>query len=284
MENNQSVILVPTDFTEVGDMALKHAIGTAKQLGFAITLLHIINSETKAALRKNNLTVANINEKLATTAQQIKKEHNVDTDFISKKGSIFSAISEVAEEVSASMIMMGTHGKKGIQHLIGSYALKVITSVKIPTLVIQKEAEYAGSYKRIVLPIDNSVHTRQKFKWAIFMAKKLNSEIFIIASQESDPFAKRRLANNLGQVEKLLEENKLKFSTKLCEKSGSFGKQLLNYAATVEADLMMIMTSPDQLIPNFIFGPLDDQIIYNKQMIPVLCVNPKDTNIQIVGM
>ena len=284
MEKSLSVILVPTDFTEVGDMALKHAIGTAKELGFGITLLHIINNDTKAALRKNNLTVANINEKLANTAQQIKKDHNIETDFISKKGSIFSTISEVAEEVNATIIMMGTHGKHGIQHLVGSYALKVVTSVKIPTLVIQKESTYEGAYKRIVLPIDNSVHTRQKFKWAVFIAKKLNSEIFIIASQESDPYAKKRLANNLAQVEKILHENNIKYTTKLCEKSGKYGKQVLNYATSVEADLMMIMTTPDQLIPNFILGPLDDRIIYNNQKIPVLCVNPKDTGIQIIGM
>jgi nucleotide-binding universal stress UspA family protein len=45
-----NVILVPTDFTVVGDTAINHAVGLAKASDNSLKIIHVINEETKAKL------------------------------------------------------------------------------------------------------------------------------------------------------------------------------------------------------------------------------------------
>ena len=59
------------------------------------------------------------------------------------------------------LIVMGTHGVKGIQRLTGSYALKVIRHSKVPFIVVQTKKS-SGEIKDIVLPIKFSQETKSK--------------------------------------------------------------------------------------------------------------------------
>ena len=56
---------------------------------------------------------------------------------MSQEGEIFTTIADVAEELNASLIFLGTHGKVGMQKLTGSWALKVIIKSKVPFIVVQ---------------------------------------------------------------------------------------------------------------------------------------------------
>ncbi|MBU0488063.1 MAG: universal stress protein [Bacteroidetes bacterium] len=164
------LILVPTDFTEVGDFAIEHAIGCAKQTSSRVCILHVINKDTKSYLKKNNLTQDSVDSRLQQKADDVKAKHGVEVEYIVREGSIFSAISEVAIDIGAMLIILGTHGKVGIQHVVGSYARKVIISAPCTVIVVQ-ETQFKNGYERMVIPVDNSTETRQKMKWAIFLAK-----------------------------------------------------------------------------------------------------------------
>ena len=166
------LLLVPTDFSEVCDKAVKHAVEMAKFLNFKVVLLHVINKETKSALKKENQTENAINEKLKQIASSYNATSGVVVEYLAKEGSIFSSISEVADELGANFIILGTHGKVGIQqHLLGSYALKVITSSKCPTIVVQDE-HFENGYKNVIFPIDLTSEARQKLTWAVYLGKK----------------------------------------------------------------------------------------------------------------
>jgi nucleotide-binding universal stress UspA family protein len=53
-----------------------------------------------------------------------KDETGVELAVVVREGSIFTAISEVVEEFDATLVIMGTHGMKGMQKFTGSWALK----------------------------------------------------------------------------------------------------------------------------------------------------------------
>jgi hypothetical protein len=44
----------------------------------------------------------------------------------------------------------------------------------------------------------------------------------------------------------------------------------------------MIMTNPDDITPSFLLGPWDEKIIYNAGQIPVMCINPKEADFDII--
>ena len=167
---NSKKILIPVDFSDTSLLAITHGAFTAQLTKGDVYLLHVINSYYVAQnLFLPTVDILNTSEvenkateKLGKLAADIAKQYGVKVDCIVKTGSPSSEIVDVAEEIGASMVVMGTHGYSPIEELlIGSVAMKVLTKSSCPTIVMSKEANHKG-YNKIVMPIDTSAHTRQK--------------------------------------------------------------------------------------------------------------------------
>jgi len=283
MKIKENIILLPFDFTDVATSVANHAAGVAKLLNYELCLLHIINKDTKAELKKEKLGIETIFDKLKTISSDIEAKHNVKTSFITRQGSIFTAIGEVAKEIGANLVILPTHGRKGIQHIVGSYAFKVVTSSPVPVIVVKKDAKWNG-YKNIVLPLDDSLESKQKVKWAIYIASKFNSTINIIVVNEPNSVLKTKVDKNTEQIKRVLKENNISYTIKLADKIGvNFSKQVMEYSNKINADLVIIMTkTTDKLMPDFILTTWAERIIAESE-IPVMCINPLDVYFIITG-
>jgi nucleotide-binding universal stress UspA family protein len=246
-------------------------------------LLHIVNRETKSYLKKEKLTRDSIKEKLEEKAKETGEKFGIVVDYITREGSIFSTIGEVAKEIGANMFILGTHGKTGLQHIVGSYAMKVIGSSPTPVIVVQNRGFREG-YKNIVLPIDDTMESKQKVKWAIHIARKFNSTVHIFTMYSSDGYRMAKIKGNLRQIKKFFDQNNIIHTDKMADKKGVFPKQVLSYSQEIDADMILIMTTNSgTLIPNFIVGKWEEQILFNDLLIPVMAINPVDLNIVVGG-
>ncbi len=272
-ENTNNIVLVPTDFTPVGDNAINQAAEAAKFLGYRVVVLHIIDQATKSQLKKESLDESAINEKLEHIAADIKKNFGIAAEGISKEGSIFTTISDVAKEIGANLLYLGTHGKVGIQHLTGSYALKVVTSSPAPVIVVQKRSFDKG-YRHVILPITSDAGPWEKTKWAAHIAKQFNSEIHIYQMNGKE------IDDAVSQITEFFEMNQVKFDITVAERNTNFAGRVIDHATAINADLIMIMTDPDQSLKRFILGSWDEQIIFNGSQIPAMCINPRKLNWQ----
>ncbi|MBE0638776.1 MAG: universal stress protein [Bacteroidales bacterium] len=272
-ENMNNIVLVPTDFTPVGDNAINQASEAAKFLSYKVVVLHVIDSTTKSQLKKDSLDENAIKEKLNEIVADIKANFGIEAECIAREGTIFTTISDVAKEIGANLLYLGTHGKIGIQHLTGSYALKVVTSSPAPVIVVQKRS-FDNGYRHIVLPITSDAGPWEKTKWAVHIAKQFNSQIHIyqMAGDEINEAVK--------QITEYFSTNDVKFAIRIAEKNTNFAKQVIDFATTINADLIMIMTDPDQSFKRFILGSWDEQIIFNGSQIPAMCINPRKLNWQ----
>ena len=278
----KNIILVPTDFSEVADYAIEHAIGMAKSLNYEICLVHVINKDTKSQLKKDKQNMEVIHQRLEKKANEIKVNHNLKVTYVAKEGSIFTAIANITRETGSNLVVMGTHGKVGTQKMFGSFAFKVIVSSPAPIMIVQKRG-FEGGYKNIVLPLDDTLESKQKVKWAIYVAKKFQSTVHIFAMKETDEVLKRKVRHNLKQIKTILTQNNIPCIDTIADKVGAFPKQVVKHAVQIKADMIMIMTNPDQLVPSFILTPNDEKVIFNEAKIPVLCINPVDMNFQVGG-
>ncbi len=272
-ENTNNIVLVPTDFTAVGDNAINQAAEAAKFLGYKVVVLHIIDQATKSQLKKESLDKNAIKEKLDHIAADISKSFGIEVSGIAREGTIFTTISDVAKEIGANVLYLGTHGKVGIQHLTGSYALKVVTSSPAPVIVVQKRSFDRG-YRHVVLPITSDAGPWEKTKWAAHIAKQFNSEIHIYQMHGAE------IDDAVAQITEFFEMNQVKFDIKVADKNTNFAKQVIDHATAISADMIMIMTDPDQSFKRFILGSWDEQIIFNGSQIPVMCINPRKLNWQ----
>jgi nucleotide-binding universal stress UspA family protein len=265
------IFLVPTDFSEVCYNAAQRAASLAKDFSYKVVLLHVIDKNTLGEMKKEGKGLEWIEQRLHELAASLTREFVIPIEIISREGDIFTTIAEVAEELKASLIFLGTHGKVGMQKITGSFALKVVISSEIPTIVVQKRPFSTGLAK-IVMPLTSVQGPWAKTKWAAAIANEFNSEIqiFHIAGDEMDDVI--TMITNHFQV------NGVKFSIKHAEKTGNFTKQLLEYATAENADMILILTNPDKGVKNFLLGSYDEDIIFNPSQIPVMCINPRDFN------
>ncbi|NNE54461.1 MAG: universal stress protein [Flavobacteriales bacterium] len=264
-------ILVPTDFTKVGETAINHALVMAGAVNGEVHVLHIIGN-------KREIVEAKL--QLETLQATIKKERNIDVHTIVRIGSIFDDIDKVANEIGASLIIMGTHGLKGMQFITGSRALKIVTESSIPFIIVQERDIRTTGYDTIVVPLDLQKETKQKLKLVAKMATYFDAEVYLVSPGESDEFLRNQLDRNINYAKNFFKEKNIKYKVEITEtKSGNFAKGMLKFAASVDADLVCIMNFYENSLMGILGGSYEQMVITNEAQIPVLCINPVETHV-----
>jgi len=153
MGDNDHIILIPWDFTPVAEHALQHGFKFANRAkSKKIVLLHIIKTDKE---------YDDAFSRLSQIAKDFQGVNNLDIEPMVRKGTIFTTIGEVATEIQSELVVMGTHGLRGMQKLTGSWALKVIVNSKVPFVVVQ-EPPKEDELKHIVFPIDFKRENKEK--------------------------------------------------------------------------------------------------------------------------
>ena len=264
MSSSANIFLVPTDFTSVAECALDHAIAMAKTVNGEVALLHVIAKDKERAAAQ---------AKLDRIVADVKSKHGITVQTIVKEGNIFDDIGGVAETLGAKLIFMGTHGVKGVQHLLGSYAVKVITNSNVPFVVVQ-ERNMRNGYKRILLPMDLSKESKQKLDLTIRMAGYFKSKVYIFSQFENDQFLKNAIERNTAYARNEMQKNGVDYEITSAEQKGDFVKQFLDYAAKIDADLIAIVNSQERAVHELFSGTSEREVITNVHQIPTMIVNP----------
>jgi len=273
MDNNKKSILVTWDFTPVSNYALEHAIRISKIVDNDIALIHIIKKKDEAdeAIQKMNVTIEKVHE-----------EHGIKPSIIVKEGTIFTTIGEVATEIDANLVIMGTHGIRGMQKLTGSWALKVIVSSKVPFIVVQGPPG-TNHFNNIVFPVDFRLENKEKLSWVNYLAKYYRSKIYIFKENITDSILKKRTNNNLIFAKKILDSKNINYEIVTAEGKEAFPDETINFAHKLHADLILVMTTKNIGFKDYVLGANEQQIIANSAKIPVMCINPRDDLRKIGG-
>ncbi len=265
MGSNVKPLMVPWDFTQVAEYALEHAVKIAKIDGNPIYLAHIAKKKDEVNKLKGILDVY---------AVEAFKKYSIKPKVIVKQGTIFSSIGEVADEIDAVMVVMGTHGMKGMQKLTGSWALKVIVSSKVPFVVVQSPPE-GKNFEDIVLPVDFRREDKEKINWIVYLYNHFGSKIHIIKPEKSDKRLLKGLNTNIAFARKILEQKHVTYDMIVAPGKKSFAKETIEYAVKINADLIVTMTTKNIGLADYVMGADEQYIIANSAKIPVMCINPR---------
>ena len=268
-----NIILIPTDFSEVCENAIVYGIELAQFLQYRVCILHVIDKKTKTALVKENLGSESIDQHLLKYKETYEKLLPGKIETLFREGNIFRAIDQVAKELKANLMILGTHGKQGLQHLFGSHALKVVLDSPCPVVVVQKPS-YVNGYHKIVLPISSEIEPQQAVEWVLLMNNLFSSRIFIYQAVEKDPNLNNHLKIITKKITTIFEARKINYTISLAENSSDFSAQVISHAVENIADLIIIMTMPAVDFTGFNFSAWDERIMFNEPQIPVMCINP----------
>lgn len=134
-------ILVPTDGSDAAGVAVEHAIELASFVGARLYLLYVIDTSATAGVpRAQSGTIADILEDAGRQAIDDAMERaqaaEVPTETEIREGPVSDEIIAAAGAADADLIVMGTHGRSGIDRvLLGSVTDRVLKRSDCPVLV-----------------------------------------------------------------------------------------------------------------------------------------------------
>ncbi|HBG86352.1 MAG TPA: universal stress protein UspA [Marinilabiliaceae bacterium] len=266
MDSLNHSIIVPYDFTEVAMNAVAHAVNLSKSFNTGVTLLHIVKKESEKK---------EMEQQLEAEVQKIHEIYNVKPVGLIKEGTIFKTINQVAHEIDATMIVMGTHGMKGLQKVTGSWALKVIVGSKIPFLVIQDPPKVKGNAIKLVFPVDFKTENKEKLKYVQLMSKYFPSKTLLFSATSKEGVVDPRTKANLVFCKTFMEEKNIDYELVLSKNESSFSQETIEFAKEREADIIIIMTTRDIAFHDYVLGAQEQYMIANSAKIPVMVINPR---------
>jgi nucleotide-binding universal stress UspA family protein len=141
-------ILVAVDFSETSDRAVATAVELASKFDGRVVLLHAY--EIPALGFPDGVLVASseVVSRISSSAQSAitsladKYKGRAPIETIVRTGVPYESVNAVAEEINADVIVIGTHGRRGIARaLLGSVAENVIRTATRPVLVVHGPRE-----------------------------------------------------------------------------------------------------------------------------------------------
>ena len=271
-------IIVAIDFSKTSLNALAYGIHLANKAKADVQMVWVDNTTSEEVVfegfahEERNEKVVLLRELQTKYAKELK---GGKLDFKTRKGKVYIEIAQQAKSINADLIITGTHGVSGFEEFwIGSNAYRIVTNAPCPVITLRYDAK-VEDMKKIVIPIDSSQETRQKIPIASQVAQLFNAEVHVL-SLYSTPLksVQKRVDNYARQVMEFFDEKDISY-VPVIKESDNITRTTIDYAESVGADLIAIMTEQETTTANIFLGPYAQQMI-NHSTIPVLSMRAKE--------
>ena len=213
------IYLVPHDFSEVSDGATRLALDLAEANDGTAYLLHVV-SKTSDRIEARQLF------KNLVSSMSSEDQGRVTTKVI--VGDLFEDVGKAGDILKASLIVMGTHGAKGMQKLFGSHAVKMISNASSPFLITQGKKK-VEKINTIVMPFSFAKESLQIITFASSMAQKFKAKIHLVGYHDSDSWLNKKTQANQLIARRHLDEHKIDYEIVNLDREESYEKELLKY-------------------------------------------------------
>ena len=268
-------ILIPVDFQEQSLLALLQSYNLARRIEAEIVLLYVHEQPGILASLfskdQHNEILSKIDEKLAELAGKTSLISGLKITYQIEKGRIYSKIIDVAGEINADYIFMGTHStEKGEEHemRLGANASKVIRSAICPVITFNTRHPYTEC-RNILLPVDLAKETSQKITKCIEIAKIYGAGIKVVTAIWT---------KNNPEIKYMLHQKGIACTFEIIESDdgeNTLVPAILNYAKQQEdIDLVLILTQQEVGFVEYFVGSYAQEFIRLSQ-IPVMSIIPE---------
>lgn len=282
-------ILTATDFSDLSDKAARTAASLAKNVGARLILVHVFDppmifeDDEHAMLDPQGTETEHLQDdliqsRLEELAGELGSEGVEVVPRFVTDGRVPDQVEQVAEDEGADLIVLATHGRRGLSRMIlGSITLEILHVTRVPVLAIHPDATSLDDVKNIVLPTDFSAASKEATRHAVEWAKHFNSEIWAIhaldrpSSYAYDPLLREyRPITDKGRVtteqEKRLDrlENELEAAGVRAETAlvqGGAAPCILATAEQHHAELIIMGSRGHTPLGRLLLGSVADRVL-----------------------
>jgi nucleotide-binding universal stress UspA family protein len=271
-------ILVATDGSEVSREAVRFATRLAKALGGGLVLVHVVSPSA-------NLEEA---EALLRAAKADAAAGSVPVKTRVEVGAPAESILRIGRETGADMLIVGTHGRKGVARLfLGSIAESLAKSAPVPVAVVRTFDQTAGDMGPLLVPTDFSEGAAHAARAAAVLARKLGSRLVLLhvlpevvpPKGEDDPAVVRRETDRLRREAAArlrsagdalgLDRGQMEVSLV----TGVDVAEIVHVAKAIRASCIVMGTRGLTGLPRILLGSVTDQVL-RQAPCPVLVIPP----------
>ncbi len=266
-------IIVPIDFSEQSEIALKVAAKLARKNEAELYVLHMLElspaimSGTEYIPQEHIVHLIKISERRFSEFLDKPYLKEINITPIIKHYKVFSEVNDLAEKHNVDLIVMGSHGVDGLQEIfIGSNTERVVRNADIPVLVVKGEVENFTP-DRFVFACDFKEESVPALKKAVTFAATLGAELkAVYINTPADAFLST--GDAYQRISKFLSMANLGLEVDIYN-DYTVEKGVLNYAETNAADMIGIPTHGRQGLSHFFMGSIGEDIA-NHSKIPVV--------------
>ena len=262
-------IVVGFDFSTGSANAVDLTIDIANKWRSDIRLVYVKSEgEDEVPVREE------IERRNAAVAHLLK---DIKLEYCIREGKVAEQLAAQALEDDALMVVVGTNGMSGFEtNWIGKNTYRTITDSPVPVLSIREGFDFHKALETIVVPLDSTTETRQKVPFAARMAKTFGSTIHLLGLYTSESKDIRGLVDGyVDQVEKYLDKYDVKHVTEHLEVKKNLTLKTLEYADSVNADLIVIMTEQEKALTSWLIGNYAQQMLHLSKH-PILSIRPEE--------
>lgn len=267
-------ILVPTDFSKHAEYALRVAAQIAKKNNSEIFLLHMLELPQQGS--DPFTSGSDIPQIMFFKDQAIKKlEELMDSDFL--KGievseiiqfeNIKHGVLEISKKNNIDLIVMGSHGASGYEEMfIGSNAEKVVRSSEVPVLVIKNEI-HEFKTDNLVFASDFSREIKKPFKKLLEFASVFKCHLNLVMINTPNSFKPTAVAEKI--MNEFIKDFAVTNYSMHIYNDVNVEKGILNYAGSVNADIIALCTHGRTGYSHFFSGSISEDLV-NHAVRPVI--------------
>jgi nucleotide-binding universal stress UspA family protein len=272
-----------------------HAVVIARWYDAAVTALHVHNPiiipttgfTVVGPYPPPPLTTDEIREVRSQVAALLESVKGVDVDVVVENGRPARRILECAKSLPADLIVIGTHGASGFEHLVlGSVTEKVLRQAACPVLTVPPHARSTAQlpFKRILCPVDFSEPSLAALDFAFSVAQEGDAELTILHVFDWSP-ADESLGMRPFSVPEFRQDLERDVTEKLqalvpdstrdwCRPITRFAygkpyREILGIATEESADLIVIGVHGRNALDLMLFGSTTNQVV-RRATCPVL--------------
>jgi len=259
-------ILVPTDFSEQAENALKVAAILAKKHDAEIYLLHMME------IPMQHSDLGSSHSDIPETLFFMKLAHKKFEDLMSSdyleginvhetvKANInFNEIKNACKEYSIDLIVMGSHGASGLKEMfVGSNAEKVVRTSDVPVLVIKNEHN-SFDIKNFVFASDFKKDNKETYKQAIQFANAVGAKIHLLMVNTANNFLTSYDSKN--RINDFISGQTFENYSITVHNDTTVEQGVLNFSKDIDADLIGISTHGRQGIAHFFNTSISEDLV-----------------------
>lgn len=264
-------ILVPTDFSETAEKALRYALQIAARCKGEVYLCHIYTPtnnpfiETVEQRETYNMEYErNLMSDLHRLREKLQPE-TPDVKIIAVLGRspLVGSILKFATDNKVDMIVMGTQGASGLQKVVvGTVAVRIMEKTSIPLLLIPEEYEWKQP-EQVVLATGYHQDDTEALHIAGFLASMFNAGIKVVHLINSDKQDTDKARASLDAYTASLQKvaGTVKLEHQLLE-SGSVGAGLEKLCTEVPYDMLVMVKRQKTFFERFYMESMTNRIAY----------------------